>query len=53
MTVILLAHFRLVSTPIFLENILLLLPAALEVQIYEVNFFPVSMTPLQLHFASK
>jgi len=25
---------------------LLLLPAALEVQIHEVNFFPVSMTPL-------
>ena len=25
---------------------LLLLPAALEEQIYEVNFFPVSLTPL-------
>ena len=32
---------------------LLLLPAALEVQIYEVNFFCVSVTPLQFHFASK
>ena len=40
------AHFRPVSTPIFLKNILLLLPAALEVQIYEVDFFPVSTTPL-------
>ena len=32
---------------------LLLLPDALEEQIYEVNFFPVSLTPLQFHSVSK
>ena len=44
MTVISHANFGLVSTPIFL-HLLSLLPAALEVLLYEVAFFCVSMTP--------
>ena len=45
MTVISHAKLGLVRTPIFYIILLLLLPAALEVRIYEVAFFCISMTP--------
>ena len=45
MTVISHANLGLVSTPIFYIILLLSLPAALEVRIYEVAFFCISVTP--------